>query len=190
MVTYHVLGHRGMLGSVVTRRWAEHGAEWAPIPTADHIVNCVSPDSWTVLDMLPKARVIQPSTDAINEDTPYATTKREVESIVVNNGGLVIRSGLVDPRKHHPLAYANWFVNPLTPLEWADLAWELRDRSGLYVDGRESMNRWRLGVTVAEVFGLERPHAAMATTSRIRILPSCRDWPPLAEALAAWRDWP
>jgi hypothetical protein len=189
MVTYHVLGHRGMLGSVVTRRWAEHGAEWTPVPTADHIVNCVYPDSWKLLEMLPKDRVIQPSTDAINEDTPYACTKREVERIVLNAGGLVIRSGLVDLRKQPTLAYINWFGNPLTPLEWADLAWELRERSGLYADGREPRTRYGLASEIATEWGLEQPHTAMAHLSNIRILPPSREWPKLHEALRAYHEW-
>lgn len=189
MVTFHVLGAGGLLGSVVARRWRELGAEWSDICTAEHIINCVYPDSYALLEALPKPRVIQPSTDAIDEDTTYAATKREVERMVSVEGGLVLRSGLVDPRRQPDVAYANWLVNPLTPLEWADLAWELRAFSGVHPDGRETLSKYSVAVAVADAFDLARPAAAMAPTTRYRLQRPSREWPLIADAIAAWRDW-
>lgn len=189
MVTYHVLGHAGMLGSTVARRWRELGAEWADICTADHIVNCVFPDSWGLLDSLNKARLIQPSTDAIDEDTVYAITKREVERIALAGGGVVLRTGLVDLRKQPAVAYANWFVNPLTPLEWADLAWERKSSPGLHADGRETVTKYGVALAVAREWDLDQPVPEMAPRSKWRIQPSSREWPRLSDAMHTYREW-
>lgn len=189
MVTFHVLGHTGMLGSTVARRWRELGAEWADVCTADHIVNCVFPDSWGLLDALPKARVVQPSTDAISEDTPYAQTKREVERIALAGGGVVLRTGLVDLRKQPAVAYANWFVNPLTPLEWAGLAWERKSSPGLHADGREVLTKYDVTLAVAREWDLDPPVPDIAQRPRWRLQPASRKWPPLADALRAYREW-
>lgn len=188
MVTFHVIGHRGMLGQVVQRRWQELGGEPAPIATADHIVNCVYPDDWTLLNGLPLARVIQPSTDAISEADGYAVTKRAVERLVKPHG-VVIRSGLVDLRKQAEVSYTNWFVNPLTPLEWADLAWRLRTTRGLHLDGREMTSKHGVAVACHEVFGTVKPHPTLAPLSRFRIVHQSSPWPPLREALETYRGW-
>lgn len=175
MVT--VLGHRGMLGSVVQRRWLELG-------DTDHIVNCIRPDDLAVSRAF--RGIIQPSTDAIAEDTEYAATKRELEAI---EGAVTIRSGIVDITRQPTIAYTDWWCNPLTPLEWADLAWEMRDTPGLHVAGRQyPASRWMVVDSVAMVFGKPRPETAKGGyLSRIQV--HDRDRPSLWDALVAYRDW-
>ena len=174
MVT--VLGERGMLGSVVARRWRELG-------DTDHTVNCIRPDDLEWSRKLPK--LVQPSTDAIAEDTPYAATKRWLELIP---GAVTIRSGLVDITRQPAAAYDDWWCNPLTPLEWADLAYEMRDRPGVHVAGREPITRYDIAVLVANVFGGPLP-ARVTGGPRSRVQPPDRERPSLWQALRDYRAW-
>ena len=176
MVT--VLGHRGYLGAVVARRWAELGE------TGDYVI-CTFDD----LDLIRRlartgAGVIVPSTDAIAEDTPYAERKRAIEAIP---GITVIRSGIVDTRKAN--TYGNWWCNPLTPLEWADLAHEHRDTPGVHVAGRERMTRFDIGWDICNAFGGLAPDYDEAPRATDRTQVVDRQWPELGAALFAYRKW-
>jgi hypothetical protein len=177
MVT--VLGERGMLGSVVKRRWVERG-------DTDHVVNCIRPDSYFVTIGLCGHRLIQPSTDAIAEDTEYAMRKRVIEAAAA--GSVIIRTGIVDIRQDYPVAYRNWTCNPLTPLEWADFAWEHRDEPGLHITGRETVTRYDVARLVAEIWDRPKPIAAMAEAPSGRVQPA-GDFPPLADALREFHAW-
>jgi hypothetical protein len=189
-----VLGHRGMLGSVVARRWAELGAnvvtsslrypelaDWAV--GADIIVNCMA---GTVIPANLHGWVIQPSTDAINELTPYAEAKRAADSLA----SVVVRSGIVDVTRQPARAYVNWFLNPLTPLEWADLAWQMREAPGFHTDGRETLTRYDVACAVAQVFGGRKPKQAWDDQPRARVMRTHSPWrPALTTALRTYRDW-
>lgn len=175
MVT--VLGHRGYLGAVVARRWAELGE------TGDYVI-CTF-DDLALVRRLAKSGpgVIVPSTDAIAEDTAYAATKREIEAIP---GIVVIRAGIVDTRKRSDLI--NMWCNPLTPLEWADLAYTKRNRPGVHVAGGEVLTRWQIGVDVADVFGGAPPLRVSGPhdLDRVQYPHSERS---LIRALVAYRKW-
>jgi uncharacterized protein YbjT (DUF2867 family) len=178
MVT--VLGHLGMLGSVVARRWAELGADDPGI-----VVNCIRPDDLALSVRLAETtRLIQPSTDAIDEDTDYARTKRLLERLPA----VTIRSGLVDITRPLDIAYRNWRCNPLTPLEWADLAWDLRDHPGVHVAGREPLTRYEVARLVAEVWDRPQPIPAWSEVPLDRTQ-TPGSWPPLREALVEYREW-
>lgn len=178
MVT--VLGERGMLGSVVKRRWLELG-------DSDHVINCIRPDDILLSERLAEqGKLIQPSTDAIAEDTDYARTKRIIERIPRT---VIIRAGLVDITRQPSIAYRNWSCNPLTPLEWADLAWEVRDRPGLHIAGREPVSRFQVADLVAFLWDLPRPVPAWDDEPRDRVQPSRAFRPPLADALMEYRAW-
>ena len=175
MVT--VLGSRGMLGSVVARRWAELG-------DSSHVINCIRPDNilltfWLAENM----RLIQPSSDAIAEDSDYALGKRIIERAPA----VIIRSGIVDITRLPAVAFTNWWSNPLTPLEWADLAWKYRDQPGVHIEGREAVTRYQIGMLVAEVWGLPEP-TAVEGPYLSRVQPGT-DWAPLREGLIAYREW-
>ena len=175
-----VLGHRGYLGAVVARRWAELGE------TGDY-VNCTFDD----LDLIRRlARsgpgVIVPSTDAIAEDTPYAERKRAIEAIP---GIVIIRAGIIDTRKAHPIAYTDWLCNPVTPLEWADAAWARRDTTGVHELGRRDLsNRFAIAWFTAVLFHQPyRPTAAEGGPRDRTVLGVIRT--PLTDALTEYRDW-
>ena len=177
MVT--VLGHRGYLGAVVARRWAELGE------TGDYVI-CTFDD----LDLIRRlartgAGVIVPSTDAIAEDTPYAERKRAIEAL---EGITVIRSGIVDIRKQPRIGYLDWWCNPLTPLEWAELAFEKRDQPGLHVAGREPYSRHHVAAIVASMWGGIDP-VPMTGQPLDRRQPQDRPRPPLSDAVRAFREW-
>lgn len=174
MVT--VLGERGMLGQVVARRWLELG-------DTDHVVNCIRPDD---LKLTWRELPISPSTDAIAEDTEYAATKRELEEIP---GLVVIRSGIVDITRQPSHAYDYWMCNPLTPLEWADLAYEMRDTPGVHIAGRETVSRYDVAKAVAYTFGTEQPVMMSGGPVRSRVQTPDRIRPSLWDALIAYRDW-
>lgn len=176
MVT--VLGHQGYLGKVVERRWRELGA------TGDYVVVCLTPDNLPLLRRLAaRPGVIVPSTDAIAEDTEYAATKREVEDIA---GLVVIRAGIIDIRKKND--DDNSFCNPLTPLEWADLAWELRDQPGVHVAGRNLTSRATVGAAIRRAFRLERKDPIRGPYIN-RTQPSDREWPNVWDAVQTFADW-
>ena len=199
-MTVAVLGHRGMLGSVVARRWAEQGAIvettdlrypdlvlWAD--GHDYIVNCLRMDDPLLMAeaaaVLSGPVTIQPSSDAVNETTPYAQAKRITEALP----GVIIRAGIVDIRRQPAVAYTDWLCNPLTPLEWADAAWNLKHEPWCYHIGRESLTRYEVVATVAEVFGTEPPLASVGPEPLDRLVEPSWPYPPLREALIAYRDW-
>jgi len=173
-----VLGHRGYLGSIVKRRWEQMGWD------GDYVI--VTFDDLPLIRRLAKsgAGVIVPSTDAITERTAYAARKREIESI---DGLVVIRAGIVDIRKSHEFAYCRWECNPLTPLEWADLAWEKRDQPGIHVAGREPLTRYAVASAVSQVFGTPKPKRRCGAYLD-RTQSQDRDRPDIVTALTEWRD--
>ena len=186
-MTIHVLGHRGYLGSVVERRWRERGGFPVPLESADYVVNCIRPDNLILSQTLMGRRVIHPSTDAIHEDTDYARGKRLLEAMP----GVTIRAGIVDVRHELPVAWTNWLCNPLTPLEWADLAWDLKDAApAVHMAGRETVSRWEVETTVAALWGRPLPEPRTADVPRSRVVHDpVRTWPRLAAALLAFREW-
>lgn len=194
MVT--VLGENGYLGAVVKRRWLELG-------DSDHVINCIRPDDLLLSERLAEdGRLIQPSTDAIAEGSSYARTKRILERIP---GAVIIRAGIVDIRHDLTTAYLNWRCNPLTPLEWADFAWSVRDRPGLHITGREGVSRYELAALVAELWERPAPARGWAEVPLSRVQSATdpldrvgmpakdwkpgRRWPPLREALIEFREW-
>lgn len=187
MIAAAVLGHRGMLGSVVARRWRELGADIVTPADAEYVVNCIRPDDLLLSERLAESsRLIQPSTDAIGEDSDYAVGKRILERLPA----VTIRAGIVDVRHAYPVAYRDWRCNPITPLEWADLAWDLRDRPGVHVAGREPMSRYAALSIAASAFGLPQPAAAYSDSPRDRVMADeARSWPRLEDALAEYREW-
>lgn len=204
MVTVAVVGHRGMLGRVVARRFAEKGARvlttderqtlalvaWAR--HADLIVNCAyEPDSWETNAVLPillarAGRLIQPSTDAINEDTPYAAEKRMAESA----HAVIIRCSVVGSKPPPEVGYTNWTWNGITTLTWANIAWLHRDGlPELVTPGTEPITRYELYQAVAAVYGYQKPAPEAASEARDRTL--AVTWPmhPIREQLEELRDW-
>ena len=192
-----------MLGSVVARYFREQGADvrttdergplslilWAS--SHDLTVNCIPPASIS-LAMLPvllcynNYRVIQPSTDAINEQTPYAAAKRKGD----HPDAVIIRAGLVDLRAQHEIAYTNWLCNPLTPLEWAQVAWTLRDaKPGVYEYGREPLDRYEVSRMVRQLWHLPPPKPARAPEPNNRVLKSRHNFPTLDVALQEYKAW-
>ena len=160
-----VLGHRGMLGSVVTRWLREQGHEVATTDlrwpdslefavSADVVIDCMR-GGWEVDAEAPIVlgyrcrHLIVPSTDAWREPTEYARAKRAAEMAK----GVIIRAGIVDVERQPQRAYTDWRCDPLTPLEWIRQAWALRDSPGLHELGRHVIDRWTLALHVARVWG-------------------------------------
>jgi len=180
MVT--VLGHSGYLGSIVERRWREKGWD------GDYVVVCF--DDLPLIWRLARSGVgvIVPSTDAINEGSEYAARKRQIEDATVFADIVVIRAGIVDLRKSHRFAYCKWECNPLTPLEWADLAWEKRDQPGVHVAGREPLTRFAVANAVSMVFDTKPPKKRCGTALN-RLQPQDRERPDILTALREFREW-
>lgn len=186
-MTFGVIGERGYLGSAVKRRWQELGATWDAIDP-EYVINCVRPDDLALTARLAETgNLICPSTDAIAEDTDYARGKRAVER---TPGAVIIRAGIVDVRQDYPVAYRNWRCNPVTPLEWADLSWDLRDRPGLHLAGREAVSRHLVASLVAYFWERAQPTPGWADIPLSRLVEDGeREWNTLAEALAEYREW-
>jgi hypothetical protein len=198
-----------MLGAVVARRWAELGADvrttdlrypheplvaWAV--EHDLVINAIVAkdgtldDLWTINARLPvelaaRTRLIQPGTDAVGG--PYAESKRAGER------GIVIRCGLVDIDNQPDPAWRDWLWNGITPLAWADLAWELAaGPNRLVVPQSPPVSRAELAVAVAALFGRPQPTVADSgqPLNRTRLVDG---WPvpmpPIAAQLIAYRDW-
>lgn len=179
-----VLGHRGYLGAVVKRRWAELGAE------GDYQI--VTFDDLNVIWRLAQGGpgVVVPSTDAIAEDTKYAQRKRYIEAMAADEGLVVIRAGIIDirPERQHAEAYCRWECNPLTPLEWADLAWEKRDQPGVHVAGREPLTRYAVASAVSQVFGTPQPRKRCGRSLN-RVQAQDRERPDIVTALREFKEW-
>jgi hypothetical protein len=193
-----------MLGSVVARHFAMRGATvWTTeerydgsdaVPSwaarFDLAINCIRSDDWREMVDLPAhlalvTRVIQPSTDAIHEDTAYAQMKREAERV----SAVIIRAGIIDVNRQPATAYASWKCNPLTPLEWARVAWRLRRaKPGIYQFGREPTDRAEIARLVARLWDRPEPQIAQGIPND-RILASPWTFPPLEVALAEYRKW-
>jgi hypothetical protein len=168
-----VLGHRGMLGSVVAQYMAEQGHEVHTF-TSEYrfpderlmdslrfldptiVINCIKGGivENTALPHLlaTEFRLIQPSTDAVGEDSDYARQKAAGEA------GAVIRCGLVDVHRQPRTAYPEWVCNPLTPLEWARVAERIDTLDPPAPEhGGYPIDRYSLAVMVADIFGGEPP---------------------------------
>ena len=157
-----VLGHRGMLGSVVARWLREQGED---VRTSDErgvdwidgglVIDCTGDTTLPAIVAERCERLIVPSTDAIDEDTPYAAAKREAEKA----RAVHIRAGIVDIRQRHAVGYVDWLCDPLTPLEWARVAWALRDSVTpfTYIRGRHVVDRWTVATHVARLWDLAYP---------------------------------
>lgn len=194
-----------MLGRVVTRRWAERGAEvlttdlryqaladdpliaWAA--PADIVVNCAT-GSFVVDALLPlhlgeRSRLIQPSTDVVFEETPYALAKRIGERA----RGLIIRSSLIGSDPPPPIGYTTWTWNGITTLAWADFAWEHCWETGVLTPASDPISRYELYCTVAEVFGHPSPDASSDIEPRDRVLTPTHHLGPIQLQLRALRDW-
>jgi hypothetical protein len=200
-----VLGHTGMLGSVVARYFAEQGADvattelrWFPVYPSrivdwaaghDLTINCIRGElvdnALLPLVLGERCRLIQPSTDAVFEDTPYAIGKRIGERA----NALVIRSGIVDVDRQPDTAYANWLCNPVTPLEWAEQAWRWRyEPPGVRPYGRGVVSRWDVACAVAATFGRKPPKVSVAGEAINRVTEP-HNLPQLGEALETFRRW-
>jgi dTDP-4-dehydrorhamnose reductase len=202
-----VLGHRGMLGAVVARYFRERGAEvfttdlrydgsmelpeWAA--RFDLAVNCIRSGWEREMVDLPadlsracRGNVIHPSTDAIRDQTEYGQWKRQAE----RNLAIIIRAGIVDVRNQPERAYTNWLCNPITPLEWAEIAWRHRTaKPAVYQYGREPLSRFDVARQVAQAFGGEPPQAVRSMQHSDRFLASTADLPPLDVALTTYKEW-
>lgn len=186
-----MLGHRGMLGSVVARYFAQQGArvlttdlrfgdEMLEFAAGHVIVNCIrSTDAEIPRELDAIGTLIQPSTDAYRE--PEYTHK------VRGEHGIVSRCGLVDVTRQPTCAFVNWTCNPLTPLEWAEWAWTVRE-PGVHYLGRETVSRFDIASAVADLWGRPQPNGSIAATPRDRTVPP-QDRPPLRVALADFREW-
>jgi hypothetical protein len=192
-----VLGHRGMLGSVVVRYLQQQGEEvvttdlrW-PDPRiievaagADHVIDCIRGDAERPIVLGYRCRLILPSTDAWREDTPYARAKRAAEMA----RAAVIRSGIVDIGRQPEPAFTDWLCDPLTPLEWIRAAWALRDAPpAVYPVGRHVVDRWTLAMHVARVFGGPWPTPAQGGRLDRVVIGMGGTW--IGDALDEYRAW-
>lgn len=152
----------------------------------EYVVNCIRPDDLRLSERLAETtRLVQPSTDAIAEPSEYAVGKRMLERLPA----VTIRAGIVDITRQPAVAFTSWTCNPITPLEWADIAWELRDTPGVHPIGREPTTRYEVARLVAELWGLPRPVLGRSSAPLDRVQTSIIALPPLSEALRRYRDW-
>lgn len=212
-----VLGHRGMLGRVVTRRFTELGAEVATTAlrydgtgalvdwAAEHpvVVNCIVAKAGPYAEMLAvnarlphdlagRTRLIQPGTDAAWSDGPYAETK------ILGEAGTVIRCSLVDIEHQPAIAYTDWTWNGITPLAWADIAWRVATSEPrpywAIVPQSPTVTRAELAGIVARLFG--RPRPTMVASGRPKDRATVTGpWdepvamPPIEAQLIRYREW-
>ncbi len=210
MVSVAVIGHRGMLGRTVARRWSELGADVATSDlrygghlddhlvawAAEHdiVVNCAMSreiDDMAIVNGLLAVhlgvvcrQLIQPSTDALAEDSHYAISKRIAERA----DGLVIRCSLVSEAAPPDLAPVNWRWNGVTTLTWADVAWQHRNERGILTLASPPVSRYDLYSIVAEVFGYDPPEPWDHPHPTDRTLVG-EAMPPIREQLEALRSW-
>ncbi len=214
MVKVAVLGHRGMLGSRVVAalaprhhvitfshryQWPDSGPyldaieAWAP----DWVINCTSGGAH-VWGMLPRElafrgfRLIQPSTDAIAEESQYAAWKRMGEH------GTVIRCGIVDPDGgllakvrdadiFRADGLPHW--NGITALAWAGVAERVIDGSlggPLIVPGSPPTSIHDLAVEACYAFRWRTEVVMRPTEGPDRVLAPTLEMPPIRDQLRAY----
>ena len=208
-----VLGHRGMLGSRVVAALAprhhvitfEHRYVYGDpglfldavaAAHADWVINCISGPP-VVLQDLPhelaaRFRLIQPSSDAVFEDTPYGRAKAKGEA------GTVIRCGLVDPAggllaKVRDAAIfqadtaKHW--NGVSALAWAGVAESVirGELTGpLIIPGSPPVSIHTLAVEACRAFGWRTEVEPRETLGPDRVLTPTLEMPPIADQLAAY----
>lgn len=217
MVKVAVLGHRGMLGSrlvsvlparyhVITfaHRWPGGLLDAVDAARPDWIVNAISggPAEWAdlprELGRRFRARVIQPSTDAIGEDTEYARAKSWGEVGVLESGGHVIRCSIVDPAggllrqvatagAFHADTAPHW--NGITALAWAGVAEQVMvgRLDGLIVPGSPPTSIHDLATEAVRLFRWRTTVLPRETRGPDRVLPPTLRMPHIGDQLAEYR---
>lgn len=173
-----VLGHRGMLGRRVMERFPHAetiearfaGGQDDPLIREvgrldpDWVIDCIGRTSepmWLVNATLPhilaRWNLVYPSTDHVDDDTPYARSKKAGEA------GHVIRCAIVDPeggmlrrcRERDTVGQVKREWNGITARMWAWLAQEVVEgrRSGLIVPGSPTISHYELQETARQMFG-------------------------------------
>lgn len=212
MVKVAILGHRGMLGSrlvsvlparfhVITfgHRWESGLLDAIDVARPDWIINAIRGD-WLTNGVLPHelaqrfpGRLIQPSTDAIGEDTEYARSKAAGET-----GAAIIRCSIVDPAggllgtvARSPVFEADtaphW--NGITALAWAGIAEQVMDGRlwGLIVPGSPPTSIHDLATAAVETFGWPTRVVPRETQGPDRVQVPTLDMPPIADQLREYR---
>lgn len=180
MVRLAVTGPRGMLGRRVMERFPEAvpimlrstGSLHDPMLDLleridpDWVINCAGAvdgeaDMWSVNAMLPhriahRWRLIQPSTDHVDDDTEYARSKR------LGEAGVVIRCAIVDPdggtlaraRRQDTEGQRLREWNGITARAWAKVAEDLIGADdGVYVAGSPTMSHAEMLTAARLVMG-------------------------------------
>ena len=217
MVKVAVLGHRGMLGSrlvsvlparyhVITfaHRWPGGLLDAVEAARPDWVINAISGGAAEWGD-LPRdlgrrfrARVIQPSTDAIWEDTEYARAKSWGEIGVLETGGSVIRCSIVDPAGGllRRVATADRFEadtaphwNGVSALAWAGVAEAIMEGAldGLIVPGSPVVSIHDLAWAAVRTFGWRTEVVPRETQGPNRAMYPTLRMPPIADQLAEYR---
>lgn len=217
MVKVAVLGHRGTLGSrlvsvlparyhVITfaHRWPDGLLEAVEVARPDWIINCISGGvrewQWLPAELAIRfrARVIHPSTDAIDEVTEYAQAKALADAEVLQRDGTVIRCGIVDPAggllarirnssRFDADTAPHW--NGITALAWAGVAERVMDGdlSGLVVPGSPPTSIYQLAADACRIFGWKTDVAPRPTQGPHRLQQPTLWLPPIADQLAEYR---
>jgi hypothetical protein len=179
-------------------RWPDGGLlESIEASRPDWVVNCIK-GGWAENADLPhrlaeRFRLIQPSTDAVSEDTEYGRSKAAGEA------GTVIRCGIVDPDggllarvRAVPIFEADtarhW--NGITALAWAGVAEAVMDGTltdPLIVPGSPPVSIHDLAVEACYAFGWRTEVVARITQGPDRVLWPTLEMPPIADQLAAYR---
>jgi hypothetical protein len=211
VVKVAVLGHRGMLGSrlvsvlparyhVVTfsHRWPGGLLDAIEAARPDWIINAIS-GTWEEWATLPgdlharfPGRLIQPSTDAIGEDTDYARAKAVGEV-----GEAVIRCSIVDPAggllrqvyrstTFHADTAPHW--NGITALAWAGVADLVMSGqvSGLVIPGSPPTSIHTLATAAVRTFGWPTRVVPRETQGPDRVQVPTLEMPPIAHQLAEY----
>jgi hypothetical protein len=209
VVRVAVLGHKGMLGSrvvaalaprhsVVTfgHRWPESLLDAVEVARPDWVINCIR-GGWSENADLPHAlaerfpgNLIQPSSDAVHEDTDYGRSKARGEA------GVVIRCSIVDPaggllakvRDAGTFHATQDGWNGVTTLAWAGIAEAVirGDLSGLIVPGSPPVTIHRLALVACRLFGWTTDVVPVDATGLDRVLTPTLEMPPIGDQLAAY----
>lgn len=217
MVRVAVLGHRGMLGRRIVaslpsrfhvftfaHRWPDGLLEAVEHARPDWVVNAIGGGVPEWAD-LPRElgrrfgpRVVQPSTDAIWEDTAYARAKAWAELGVLETGGHVVRCAIVDPAggllravgtagTFHADTAPHW--NGITALAWAGVAEQVMDGrlSGLVVPGAPPTSIHDLALAAVRIFDWPTRVVPRDTQGPDRVQRPTLVMPPIADQLAEYR---
>jgi dTDP-4-dehydrorhamnose reductase len=195
-----ILGHKGLLGNCVNKFFSDKHSvttlqyrypslsfiEHISLYDGDYIINCIGQipqkvDKFDVnvslpilIDQIAKCRIIQPSSDCEQDDSPYGLSKKMASDYLINFGQhtKIIQASIVGLELNSSYSLLSWLLsqhgeingytkalwNGITTLEWCKSAENLMTNWDLYgkntVFGTKCISKYELLNIINNIFNV------------------------------------